>query len=69
GDEAGTDGGRPEDAEHEWPEQSRVVHPEWGEGLVLRRDGDTIAVLFDDAGYRTLSAELVADQELLRPAP
>ncbi|MDP9019944.1 MAG: RecQ family ATP-dependent DNA helicase, partial [Actinomycetota bacterium] len=46
GDEARTDGGRPEDAEHEWPEQSRVVHPEWGEGLVLRRDGDTIAVLF-----------------------
>jgi ATP-dependent DNA helicase RecQ len=67
------EGGRPQDHEqredHEWPEQSRVVHPQWGEGLVLRRDGDTIAVLFDDAGYRTLSADLVAEQELLRPAP
>ena len=65
GDEAGDEA----EGTAAWPEQSRVVHREWGEGLVLRRDGDTIAVLFDDAGYRTLSAELVADQELLKPAP
>jgi ATP-dependent DNA helicase RecQ len=51
-----------------WPEQSRVVHDEWGEGLVLRRDDDTITVLFDDAGYRTLSATLVDQGDLLRPA-
>ncbi len=45
-----------------------MVHAEWGEGLVLRRDGDSIVVLFDDAGYRTLSCDLVADNNLLRPA-
>ncbi|MBW3547682.1 MAG: RecQ family zinc-binding domain-containing protein [Actinobacteria bacterium] len=69
GDEAGDEAGAEGEGAAAWPEQSRVVHPEWGEGLVLRRDGDTIAVLFDDAGYRTLSADLVADQGLLKPAP
>ncbi len=69
GDEVEVEAEAEADTEVPWPEQSRVVHPEWGEGLVLRRDGDTIAVLFDDAGYRTLSAELVADHELLKPAP
>ncbi len=50
---------------YDWPEQSRVRHTAWGDGLVLRRDGDAIVVLFDDAGYRTLSAELVSASDLL----
>jgi ATP-dependent DNA helicase RecQ len=50
-----------------FPEQSRVVHPTFGEGLVLRHEEGAVVVLFDDAGYRTLSLELVAERDLLRP--
>lgn len=28
---------------------------------------DSVTVLFDDAGYRTLSVELVEEHDLLRP--
>ncbi len=62
---AGQDAPEVDDDAAAWPEQSRVHHAEWGDGLVLRRDGDTIVVLFDEAGYRTLSAELVARGALL----
>jgi ATP-dependent DNA helicase RecQ len=47
---------------------SRVLHPKWGEGTVTRYEPDRIVVVFDDAGYRTLSLEVVAEQDLLRPA-
>ena len=46
----------------------RVVHSAWGEGLLVRADADTITVLFDDVGYKTLSLKLVIDQDLLRAA-
>jgi ATP-dependent DNA helicase RecQ len=49
-----------------FPEQSRVVHAAFGEGLVLRHEGDSVVVLFDDAGYKTLSLELVAEGDLLQ---
>ena len=49
-----------------FPEQSRVRHSSWGEGLVLRHEGDSIVVLFDDVGYKTLSLELVKQHALLR---
>jgi ATP-dependent DNA helicase RecQ len=49
-----------------WPAQSRVSHRQWGEGLVLRHEGDAMVILFDDAGYRTLSVELVEQGELLQ---
>jgi ATP-dependent DNA helicase RecQ len=48
-----------------WPVQSRVAHQQWGEGLVLRHEGDAMVILFDDAGYRTLSVELVEQGRLL----
>ena len=51
-----------------FPEQSRVVHAAFGEGLVVRHEGDSVVVLFDEAGYRTLSLELVREGDLLRPA-
>jgi ATP-dependent DNA helicase RecQ len=51
-----------------FPEQSRVVHKAWGDGLVLRCEEDSIVVLFDEAGYKTLSLKLVAENDLLRPA-
>ena len=51
-----------------FPEQSRVVHEAFGEGLVLRHEGDSVVVLFDDAGYKTLSLDLVLENDLLKPA-
>jgi ATP-dependent DNA helicase RecQ len=48
-----------------FPEQTRVRHASWGEGLVLRHEGDSIVVLFDDVGYKTLSLDLVVENALL----
>jgi ATP-dependent DNA helicase RecQ len=42
-----------------------VVHDEWGDGVVMFVLPDTLVVLFDDFGYRTLSTELVEERELL----
>ncbi|MFI5688020.1 DUF3553 domain-containing protein [Streptomyces sp. NPDC051636] len=36
---------------------ARMRHAEWGEGTVPGEDSDRITVLFDQAGYRTLSLE------------
>ena len=54
--------------ERPFPEQTRVRHSSWGEGLVLRHEGDSIVVLFDDVGYKTLSLDLVVQNGLLAPA-
>jgi ATP-dependent DNA helicase RecQ len=51
------------------PVDSRVTHASWGTGRVLRYEGDTMTVLFDEAGYRTLSVDLVKAKDLLQPAP
>ncbi len=48
-----------------FPEQTRVRHASWGDGLVLRHEGDSIVVLFDDVGYKTLSLGLVVEKGLL----
>ncbi len=48
-----------------WPVQCRVAHRKWGEGLVLRHEGDAMVILFGDAGYRTLSVDLVEAGRLL----
>lgn len=47
----------------------RVVHKAWGPGLLVRADGDTITVLFDHVGYKTLSLRLLLEQDLLDAAP
>jgi ATP-dependent DNA helicase RecQ len=44
----------------------RVVHPSLGEGVVQRVAGDTVTVLFEQAGYKTLGLEVVEEQDLLR---
>ena len=44
---------------------SSVRHPELGVGTVQRYDNDTILVLFDEHGYRTLALELVLERGLL----
>jgi ATP-dependent DNA helicase RecQ len=49
-----------------YPLASRVVHAEWGEGLVMRYEGDRIVVLFDEVGYKTLLLEAVAARGLLQ---
>ncbi|GAA2403831.1 RecQ family ATP-dependent DNA helicase [Streptomyces glaucosporus] len=44
---------------------ARVLHREWGEGMVMSEEEDRITVLFDAAGYRALSLEAVTGQGLL----
>jgi ATP-dependent DNA helicase RecQ len=56
------------DTDAPFPEQSRVRHASWGDGLVLRHEGDSIVVLFDDVGYKTLSLDLVLEKGLLTSA-
>ena len=51
-----------------FPVGSRVASERWGEGSVLRYDGDQVTVLFDDHGYRDLLVPLVLERGLLRRA-
>ena len=51
-----------------FPLQSAVVHREWGSGIVMSVDDDRITVFFEEQGYRTLSLELIREQELLTRA-
>jgi ATP-dependent DNA helicase RecQ len=44
---------------------SRVEHRELGPGLVMRLEPDRLTVLFDRAGYKTLSLETVRQRKLL----
>ena len=54
--------------ERPFPLQSEVEHKEWGPGRVLRYAGETIVVLFDTVGYRTLALDLVLSKDLLLAA-
>ncbi|MDQ1443799.1 MAG: ATP-dependent helicase RecQ [Acidimicrobiaceae bacterium] len=44
---------------------SLVRHEAWGVGSVLRYEADTVVVLFDEVGYKTLSVPLVLEGALL----
>jgi ATP-dependent DNA helicase RecQ len=46
---------------------ARVVHGKWGGGLVQRYEDDSVVVLFDSVGYKTLALELVKERGLLEP--
>jgi ATP-dependent DNA helicase RecQ len=48
-----------------YPLQAEVRHDEFGDGVVTDLEDDRLTVLFQDVGYRTLSREVVAEQELL----
>lgn len=48
-----------------FPLNSRVIHKSWGEGLVMRYEGDKITVLFDEVGYKTLEVGMVLLRGLL----
>ncbi|WP_285249169.1 RecQ family ATP-dependent DNA helicase [Pseudarthrobacter sp. efr-133-R2A-89] len=62
------DGGPAHSTGAPFPPQSAVVHKEWGQGLVMRQEGDVITVLFEQEGYKTLSRSAVVEHQLLKPA-
>ena len=47
---------------------ARVRHGQWGEGAVQRYEPDSMTVLFDDVGYKTLALSVVTERGLLDPA-
>lgn len=50
-----------------FPVNSRVVHNAWGEGLVMRYEGDKMVILFDKVGYKTLAVAVVQERGLVKP--
>jgi ATP-dependent DNA helicase RecQ len=62
---AGTAQEQADTASSPYPLQSKVAHATWGEGVVMRYEGDRIVVLFEEVGYRTLSLDAVAARGLL----
>jgi ATP-dependent DNA helicase RecQ len=63
----GREGAAKGDRLRDHPVDSQVTHGSWGRGRVLSYEGDTMTVLFDGAGYRTLSIDLVRAKALLQP--
>jgi ATP-dependent DNA helicase RecQ len=61
---SGLSGAKPAAAQP-FPINGKVVHKVWGPGLVMRYAGDTMVVLFDSVGYRTLAIDLVMREGLL----
>lgn len=47
----------------------RVVHTAFGGGTVQRATADTITVLFDTVGYKTLAARRAVEQGMLEAEP
>ena len=45
-----------------------VVHPKFGDGVVMAEDDDRVTVFFHEYGYRDLATEAVREHDLLRPA-
>jgi ATP-dependent DNA helicase RecQ len=43
----------------------RVLHVQWGGGMVVEGDADSVAVMFDEVGFKTLSREIVEEKDLL----
>ncbi|HEY9882577.1 MAG TPA: RecQ family ATP-dependent DNA helicase [Thermosynechococcaceae cyanobacterium] len=49
-----------------YPLDSRVKHKSWGEGTVMRYEGDKIVILFDEVGYKTLEVGMALLGRLLQ---
>ncbi|MFC8042994.1 RecQ family ATP-dependent DNA helicase [Nocardia sp. NPDC057353] len=49
-----------------FPPGAAVRHPEFGDGEVVRREAETVTVLFTEAGYRSLSLPAIEEGDLLR---
>ncbi len=50
-----------------YPPNTPVRHNQWGPGVVLHTEQDRITVLFEDAGYKTLSLQAVEHNDVLIP--
>jgi ATP-dependent DNA helicase RecQ len=48
-----------------FPSKTRVVHKQWGKGVVMGYEGDHITIMFDELGEKVLSAEFALSHELL----
>jgi ATP-dependent DNA helicase RecQ len=44
-----------------------VVHPKFGDGVVMAEEDDRITVFFHEYGYRDLATDAVREHDLLRP--
>jgi ATP-dependent DNA helicase RecQ len=53
------------DDDRPFPIDSHVEHAAWGPGRVMRYAGETMVVLFDTVGYRTLAVEVVLENGLI----
>lgn len=49
-----------------YPLDSRVAHKSWGEGTVMRYEGDKVVIFFDKVGYKTLGVGMALLYRLLR---
>ncbi|MFC3961080.1 RecQ family ATP-dependent DNA helicase [Nocardia jiangsuensis] len=49
-----------------FPAGAAVRHPEFGDGEVVRREPETVTVLFTEAGHRSLSLAAIEQGDLLR---
>jgi ATP-dependent DNA helicase RecQ len=47
--------------------ETRVRHPEFGEGTVMSNEDDRVTVLFAEHGYKTLDLDAVRAHDLLKP--
>lgn len=65
--EAGTVPEENQQNEH-FPLNSIVEHTRWGEGRVVRYEGDKIVILFEQVGYKALSLAIVNEKNLLKPS-
>jgi ATP-dependent DNA helicase RecQ len=45
---------------------ARVAHKEWGEGTVMRYEGDKVVILFDQIGYKTIDIQTALLRKLLQ---
>ena len=59
---------RGEGGREPFPLKTRVVHPEWGKGVVESYGEGKVTVLFDEVGRKNLMVEAVIERELLRKA-
>ncbi|WP_298991738.1 RecQ family ATP-dependent DNA helicase [uncultured Pseudokineococcus sp.] len=51
-----------------WRSGQRVHHGRFGDGVVASVDTETVTVLFEDEGYKTLGVRLVEEHDLLESA-
>ncbi|HEX7022517.1 MAG TPA: ATP-dependent DNA helicase RecQ [Trueperaceae bacterium] len=65
---AGTTSATPDTRRQPFPIGSRVKHPSFGAGQVMRYEQGKMTVLFDAHGYQTLAVDVVLDNDLLAPA-